>query len=261
MMYVAQDSTAGDRNVVGLARCEDGNLRHWQDAGRYNSTVNDAKNWGAVRIESPMAFRSPSGVGGWRLMYSDGGQGDSLKLLRFEKAKNAAVALTDTSLGNWSNPTRLFDYLGGDLLLKNWQASEHLRIGNFDFLAAFADGGIRISRMQWTDSNFVMHQSLADAGRPEAREDHGFFVASSVPGAGRVDFGVVSPQGGDVRIAIYDVLGRRVWDLRGRRVAAGSNRIAWECVDDAGRRVPAGLYFARCTGAGLSNVVKVPVAF
>jgi len=263
MLYVVQDSIAANsKQVVGLASCPSGNLRAWQDAGRYWSTVNDALYWGATRIESPMAFRAPTAVGGWRLMYTDGGQSNPLKLLRFETGKSASVALTDTVQGRWSNPTRLYDYLGSDPLLYNWQASEHLRLGDFDFFAAFADSGrIRISRMSWSDSNFVLHQSLADAGGVGAPEGRRFFAASGLPGSRHIEFGVVSPRGGVIRLAVYDVLGRRVWDVRDRQVGAGMNRVGWNCVDDTGRRVPAGLYFARCTGAGLSDVAKVVVVY
>jgi sucrose-6-phosphate hydrolase SacC (GH32 family) len=263
MLYVVQDSVAAnEKNVVGLAKCLSGNLRDWQNAGRYWSTVNDALYWGATRIESPMAFRAPTAVGGWRLMYTDGGQGDPLKLLRFETGKSASVALTDTVQGRWSSPTRLYDYLGSDPLLSNWTASEHLRLGDFDFFAAFADSGrIRISRMSWSDSNFVLHQSLAAAGGLGSPEGRRSFTASGTPGSRRIEFGVVSASGGVIRLAVYDVLGRRVWDIRDRRVAAGMNTLAWDCVDAAGRRVPAGLYFARCTGGGLNDVAKVVVVF
>jgi flagellar hook assembly protein FlgD len=48
-----------------------------------------------------------------------------------------------------------------------------------------------------------------------------------------------------VRLAIYDVAGRRVRAIADRDQATGEHEIAWDQRDDAGRSVPAGLYFAR----------------
>ena len=66
---------------------------------------------------------------------------------------------------------------------------------------------------------------------------------------------------GPVRLAVYDVLGRRVRVLHDGVRSAGEHRTAWDGRDDAGRPVPAGLYFYRLEtrDARLSKtVVYVP---
>ena len=50
---------------------------------------------------------------------------------------------------------------------------------------------------------------------------------------------------GDVTVGVYDLTGRMVKSLQRGRLAAGAHRFAWNGRDDAGRRVAAGVYFAR----------------
>jgi len=52
------------------------------------------------------------------------------------------------------------------------------------------------------------------------------------------------PDRAPVRLAIYDVLGRRVTTLLDRPAASGTHRIPWDGTDAAGRRVAAGTYVA-----------------
>jgi len=49
----------------------------------------------------------------------------------------------------------------------------------------------------------------------------------------------------EVTLGIYDLTGRRVRSLRVGRLAAGPHRFDWNGRDDGGRRVAAGVYFAR----------------
>jgi len=56
-------------------------------------------------------------------------------------------------------------------------------------------------------------------------------------------------RGGDVVLAIYEVSGRRIRTLARGAQEPGVYRIAWEGRDDAGRMVPAGMYYARLTTA------------
>jgi hypothetical protein len=90
-------------------------------------------------------------------------------------------------------------------------------------------------------------------------------VASSVPGAAlaadlsnhpnpfnpatTVRFSL--EQDADVALHVYDVTGRRLATVVQGRFAAGGHDVRWDGRDDAGRRQPSGLYFARLTdGAG-----------
>ncbi len=74
------------------------------------------------------------------------------------------------------------------------------------------------------------------------------------PGAGRFSFRLA---GGD-RAAVVDV-----YDLRGRRVQQlrlpASGTATWDGRDREGRRLPAGTYLARVTGAGVPAAVRVTI--
>jgi hypothetical protein len=49
------------------------------------------------------------------------------------------------------------------------------------------------------------------------------------------------------RIAVYDVAGARRWSAS---LESGRTELAWNGVDDAGRPLAAGIYFARMTQEG-----------
>ncbi len=55
----------------------------------------------------------------------------------------------------------------------------------------------------------------------------------------------VSPIRGDVRVAVYDALGRLVYSLSD----AGGDNVVWNLVNRDGERVSPGVYFVRLTGA------------
>ena len=65
------------------------------------------------------------------------------------------------------------------------------------------------------------------------------------PAARGTSFELALARSGEASLAIYDTGGRRVRSLLGGETPAGSRTIAWDMRDDAGARVPAGLYFAR----------------
>jgi YVTN family beta-propeller protein len=60
----------------------------------------------------------------------------------------------------------------------------------------------------------------------------------------------------DVRIDVFDVSGRRVRALFDRRLPRGTHIAGWDGADDAGRRVRAGVYFARLTVDGRAQGEK-----
>lgn len=69
-------------------------------------------------------------------------------------------------------------------------------------------------------------------------------------------FSVDTPGG--VALKVFDVRGRLVRDLGRRWAAAGSHSIAWNCRDDAGRRVGSGVYFIQME-AGAAPVTRKAV--
>jgi hypothetical protein len=54
------------------------------------------------------------------------------------------------------------------------------------------------------------------------------------------------PRDGEVRMEVFDVLGRTVRTLaHGERQVAGTHRLTWDGHDDSGRALGSGLYFVR----------------
>ena len=77
-------------------------------------------------------------------------------------------------------------------------------------------------------------------------------------GATTVSF--VLPASGSVRLAIFDVRGRRVATLLDGERVAGPHRATWSGRDERGDPVASGVYIARLTQAGLSRVRKIVLA-
>jgi hypothetical protein len=65
------------------------------------------------------------------------------------------------------------------------------------------------------------------------------------------------PRAGDLAIDVYDVRGRLVAELRRGGAPEGPGSLEWEGRDRSGRRVRAGLYFARLSSDAGTEVVKM----
>ncbi len=72
-------------------------------------------------------------------------------------------------------------------------------------------------------------------------------------GSTRIEFS--RPRSGDARIRIYDAAGRHVRTLEEQAGGAGVRAVAWDGKDDAGRALPAGVYFldAECGDGAVSR--------
>ena len=56
------------------------------------------------------------------------------------------------------------------------------------------------------------------------------------------------PQTGNMRLAVYDMLGRKVKTLVEGLVSTGTYSIDWDGTDDLGRRASSGIYFCHISG-------------
>ena len=81
--------------------------------------------------------------------------------------------------------------------------------------------------------------------------------ATPNPARGAMQFVVKLPQASHVRLAIYDLTGRRIDGLDDRTMAPGTHTIHWARTDDAGHRVPPGLYLVRLIAGTREQRTKV----
>ncbi|MHB8080062.1 MAG: LVIVD repeat-containing protein [Candidatus Krumholzibacteriia bacterium] len=103
--------------------------------------------------------------------------------------------------------------------------------------------GVADPRTEATPSRFALHGATPNPFNPRTT------IRYDVPAAG-----------GDVRLELYDARGRLVRTLVAGRQAAGRQATVWDGRDDAGRRVPSGVYFARLRATGCDAVVKLTLA-
>jgi len=64
---------------------------------------------------------------------------------------------------------------------------------------------------------------------------------------------------GEVKLAVYDVMGRLVRNVVGGRLPAGLHKAAWDGKDALGRKVTNGVYFVRLSSPDRVKTVKAVV--
>jgi hypothetical protein len=79
------------------------------------------------------------------------------------------------------------------------------------------------------------------------------------PFSGTTEFEVNLPAQSDLAVDVYDVAGRRVRTHSLGESAAGWHRLRLDGLDDAERRLPAGVYFYRVTANGTSVTKKMVI--
>jgi flagellar hook assembly protein FlgD len=98
--------------------------------------------------------------------------------------------------------------------------------------------------------DMVSSVSVPGGNEPPAMARWGLSLAGgAVTQNGTARFLVSAPSGAEVTVQVFDVAGRRVRTVFAGRLPALDHELAWDLRDDAGRRVPGGLYFARLAGA------------
>jgi hypothetical protein len=100
------------------------------------------------------------------------------------------------------------------------------------------DGALDIYAIQVLDA----HPTGVPVPTPQAIT---FAPAFPNPAQGSTTLRFVLPSEAQVRVAIYDVAGRRVRELASGQRPAGEQTLAWDMRDQNGREVSAGVYFAR----------------
>src|SRR5438093_13691876 len=77
------------------------------------------------------------------------------------------------------------------------------------------------------------------------------------PARGPILFRIDVPARMHVRLAVFDVAGRRVGTLVGEEVAAGAREVRWDGRNARGEGFRGGIYFARLASAGGQRVARV----
>jgi flagellar hook assembly protein FlgD len=78
-----------------------------------------------------------------------------------------------------------------------------------------------------------------------------------VSGGCDIEYSLAAP--GRVELSVYDQLGREVRQLVAEEQVAGQHRVAWDCRDSSGNRVPAGIYFIQLRSPAVNDEQKIVV--
>jgi hypothetical protein len=84
-----------------------------------------------------------------------------------------------------------------------------------------------------------------------------FFPAAPNPFRDRAVLNFELPRTSDVRLGVFDIGGRRVASLVRDRYPAGSYYTSWTGLNDAGERLPPGIYFGRVIADGATAIQKI----
>jgi hypothetical protein len=255
MYFVAEDSIRAPKMAVGAARSPD--LRDWQALDDpFSSTERPTFQGATTVVESPHVFQRN---GQWWMPYSV-----NLNQVFFETSTSADPA--DTVAASWTDPVRLWDVAEGrPPELEYWHASEYLRIGSTEYLAAFNDNATSIDiKGIFPPANAAVDSFLltCPAIPPVAVQDHAVdevrLVASRPRwGSAEVGLRLELPSRMPVRLAVHDIAGRRRSTLLDQVLPGGVTEVTWDGRDQGGAKVANGIYFVRLTYAHGARVSKI----
>ena len=69
------------------------------------------------------------------------------------------------------------------------------------------------------------------------------------------------PEGGDVSLSIYDILGRKVKTLFSGYKTEGQHRLAWDGRNESEEQVSAGMYLLKLSYQGAVSVRKILLVY
>lgn len=265
MYFVAVDSLTGTAEGMAVGAAKSTDLINWIPLATPFASTERSTFQGLTNIvESAHVFQHN---GQWWMTYTVG-QNE----IFFETSTSADPA--DTDPAHWTNPVWLRDVSQGQPAeMQYWHASEHLGSGPNEWLAAFNDNAIDIEfkGVYAPDPSYVGVDSLklwcptqppvAGVGDPHGLPSR-LWLAVSHPHLGSPEIGLRMelPWRMPVRLAIYDVAGRRRATLVDGELPAGVTNLKWSGADDAGSRVTSGVYFVGLScakGAKMSKVIML----
>jgi hypothetical protein len=257
MYFVAVVDSASSDMAVGVARSSD--LNAWEaDSLPLASTQFAA-------AESPHVFPDSSR---WWLFFTT--ENDPVRLQTTDLAHSPA----DSTATDWSPipAQRLFDYLYQDSTVAYWHATEHLVVASHEYLAAYDDlhMAVEFSELIWYPTpgqSNPYHFALGSASTASVEESGsrpgatplGLITRRLRPGSPNVELRVELSIAAQVRLQIYDVMGRRCRTLIDKALPAGATDVTWDGRDESGARAASGVYFARLTCGRAQRVVRFPL--
>ena len=100
------------------------------------------------------------------------------------------------------------------------------------------------------DGNFALAKPVISSG--EEALPTTFSLSQNYPNpfnpTTTIHFGL--PEAGNVRLAVYNVLGQEITSLVSGKMEAGTYKAVWNSLDNSGRRVSSGVYFYRLVVEG-----------
>ena len=278
MYYTTNTASMPEWQTIGIARSAQNSLTVWTDYGPM-LMADDLHNY-SIKQESPHVFphtNSNGSVTWWTFFTTD---------MYIMSDRNESSPIDTTQSGpQWDHLNyRLYDHLTGhDPRVQYWNGSEYLNVParptNDEYIAGYnaavvdpcgtvvnADSnGIWIQEILWRPGpggardTFSLTAGVSTAAVPPATlEQFNLQLTGPHPG-GRVSLAVRLPTAQNVRLEVYDVLGRHIRTLVNGRMLAGATTVAWDGRGPDGRHSGSGIYFARLICGAGTRSVRFPI--
>ncbi|HCR18059.1 MAG TPA: hypothetical protein DIU35_11300 [Candidatus Latescibacteria bacterium] len=136
----------------------------------------------------------------------------------------------------------------GDLVQLQFQVLDQVRAGRVEIVSALVSDpsgnvsellGAHVAEIRMMPEIYVLGDNYPNPFNPETV----------------VPFAI--PEKGDVRVAVYNLLGQEIAVLASGRLEAGFHRVTWNGNDAAGNAMSTGIYFVRMVANGFTDVNKV----
>lgn len=106
---------------------------------------------------------------------------------------------------------------------------------------------------------FTITLSDLPLGAPEIDKPEKFALGPNIPNPfnASTQFVIEIPEATDVRVEIFDLLGRQVATLVDGQMEIGWHRVIWDGLDDSGDELPSGIYLYRVTAGDFKQTRKM----
>ncbi|NOQ21817.1 MAG: T9SS type A sorting domain-containing protein [Candidatus Aegiribacteria sp.] len=116
--------------------------------------------------------------------------------------------------------------------------------GSYDGFSMNATGVINLGNLTSIDPEIIEFSSLLEPAYPNP-----FNLTTTIS--------YLLPQAADVNLAVYNILGRKICTLMNSRVESGLHQVVWDGCDNAGNKVPGGVYYYRLEAGDYQGVQRV----